>query len=95
MEHLRRITGAVLKAAQDVESGVRPPTDLVRTAFASEAALDNAHPEWKRRLRDLSLTTDAASDTWPPHASEHEQRRAVLTAAEPYLKAICELLASG
>lgn len=95
MEHLRRITRAVLEVAQEVESGTRPPGDLVRTAYASESALDNGHPEWKQRLGDLYLTTDAASDPWPPHPSQHEERRAVLAAAEPYLKAIQDLLASG
>ncbi len=69
--------------------------DLVSAAFASEGALDNAHPEWKRCLRDLSLDTDAACDPWPPHPSEHEQRRAVLAAAEPYLTAIRDLLGEG
>lgn len=81
--------------AQQVESGTRPPRDLVRIAYASESALDNGHPEWKQRLGDLHLKTDAASDPWPPHTSEHEERRAVLAAAEPYLTAIRDMLASG
>ena len=81
--------------AQAVESGARPPRDLVRTAYASEGAVDNAHPDWKQRLRNLSLDADAASDPWPPHASEYEQRLAVLAAAEPYLTAIRDLHSKG
>ncbi len=85
----------MLVVAQAVESGARPSTDLVSAASASEGALDNAHPEWKRCLRDLSLDTDAACHPWPPHASEHEQRLGVLAAAEPYLTAIRDLLGEG
>jgi hypothetical protein len=95
VDHVRRVTRAVLHVAQAVESGARPSRDLVSAAFASEGALDNVHPEWKRCLLDLSLVADAASDPWPPHASEHEQRLAVLAAAEPYLKAMRDLLADG
>lgn len=95
VEHLRRITRSVLEVAQEVESGTRPPRDLVRTASASQSALDNGHPEWKQRLGDLYLMTDAAQDPWPPHPSQHEERCAVLAAAEPCLKAIRNFLASG
>jgi hypothetical protein len=85
VDHLRRLTRDVLEVAQEVEAGVRPPSDLVRVAYAAHGALDNEYPEWKKRLWDLSLDTDAVVDPWPPHASELERRYAVLAAAEPHL----------
>jgi hypothetical protein len=95
VEHVRRITRTVFDMAQAVESNSRRPRELVTTAYAAEGALDNEHLEWKQRLRDLSLDTDAACDPWAPHASERQQRVAVLDSAEPYLTAIRDLIAEG
>jgi hypothetical protein len=95
VDHVRRITQAVLDAAQEVALGAQPPRHLASVVLACEGALDNAHREWKRRLFDLRLDTDAASDPWTPHGSEQEQRLAVLTAAEPHLSAIRDLLGQG
>lgn len=94
VDGVQRITQVVLDVAQEVEASTRPPRDLVRSAYASAGALDNGTPEWLQILGDLSLETDAASDPWPPHPSERAERLAVLAAAEPYLKAIRDLLAS-
>lgn len=92
MEHLQRLAQRLLDVAEAVGRGEVPPSRLVQTAHVSAAALDNQYPDWKRHVRDLSLDVDVASNPWPPHTAEAEQRRAVLAAAQPYLARLRALL---
>ena len=81
VEHHERVLARLLAAAEAVEAGSVAPSHLVSESHAAHKSLDGAHADWQRLCWEMFLPDEAVG-------SQAAQRRAVVSAAAPYVAQI-------